>query len=155
MTSPVEIVDRDAFAPFGVVFPVLDGHRAHVRGAVIELARARLGEDLEVVGGARQPTGRPDGIEVHPESDQLTVSLDSSWVVRVLPPNQSPDSPTAAVRRFVVPARLPLAIRAGIWHAPVEVLGPTEIVTVFRAGTTASATEWRPISPPETESTSR
>jgi len=142
MQAPA-MIDERGFAPYGSVFPAQPGSRDEAVAAWTALAGTRYGSPLEARRLSLGAAGPVTIVEVHPRSPQLTVSFDSDWIIRVLPSGLGPDDlPGATLASFTVPAGVGVILDAGLWHTPVLAKAPTEVLVVFREGTTEHGTDW-------------
>jgi hypothetical protein len=136
------VTNDSEFRAFGRVWPAVNGDAANVERQMIALALREGLEAIEIVRTSREAGAAAAIAEVHPRSPQLTISLNADWLVRVVPPGVGPDGFADQLRVFRVPTRVPIMIKAGIWHVPTQMLGPTDVLTLFRAGTTTGGTDW-------------
>lgn len=150
---PLQPISVDAFRPYGqVVGPGPDG-LAHAD--LVQHWRTRaadlLGQPaLDVNHVARLPRKalQFDFIEIHPLSDQLSVTFDGPFAFAVYREGVDPEGPVAErdIAAFEVPANYGILIRANLWHCgtlPFE--RDTEALFVFREGTLKDNTEVRHI----------
>ena len=136
-------IDERGFAPYGSVFPARPGSRDAAVAAWTELAAARYGSPLESRRLSLSAAGPVAGVEVHPNSPQLTVSFDSEWIIRLLPAGLGPaDLPGARFVSFTVPAGMCVILDAGLWHTPILAGAATEVLVIFREGTSEHGTDW-------------
>ena len=147
--SRLPTVTETNFTPFGSVFPPRAGTRDEAVARWTDLAAAHYASPLEPRRIPLQAAGPVTVVEVHPRSPQLTVSFDSSWTLRVLPDGQGPaDLPGAAFHSFHVPAGVGVILNGGLWHTPVLADAATEVLVIFREGTTEQGTDWIELAEP-------
>lgn len=147
---PIQPISAETFRLFGsVAGPGPAGLSrqdlvAHWRSTAAE----RLGQALDVNHVARLPR-KPlafDVIEIHPRSDQLSVTFDGPFVVAVYREGVDPDGPVSEneISAFEVPANFGVFIRANLWHCgTLSFERDTEALFVFREGTLKGNTEVR------------
>lgn len=147
---PIQPISAEAFHPFGdLAGPGPSGLSreelvAHWRSKAAE----RFGNALDVnhVGTLPQKALSFDFIEIHPHSDQLSVTFDGPFVVAVYREGVDPDGATSEkeITAFEVPANFGIFIRSNLWHCgtlPFE--RDTEALFGFREGTLKDHTEVR------------
>ena len=116
--------DAEAFEPFGgfLVPPDRAGERVHFSPWLEPVHDLSLQSHLNHVPASDLPLTL-DQVEHHPHAAQLFLPVGvSRYVVTVLPsrPDGSPDE--AGALAFVVPGRIGVAYRPGVWHAGITVL---------------------------------
>jgi ureidoglycolate hydrolase len=141
--SRLPTITETNFAPFGSVHEPQPGSRDAAIARWTDLAAARYASALEPRRIPLPAAGPVTVIEVHPASPQLTVSFDASWTIRVLPEGKGPaDVPGARFHSFHVPAGVGVILNGGLWHTPVLADAATEVLVIFRQGTTEHGTDW-------------
>ena len=141
--SGLPIINDANFAPFGTIHAPRSGSRDEAVAQWTDLAAGRYASPLEPRRIPLPAAGPVTVVEIHPRSPQLTVSFDSGWTLRVLPAGNGPDDlPGATFCSFRVPAGVGVILNAGLWHTPVLPDAATEILVVFREGTTEHGTDW-------------
>lgn len=147
---PLRPLCAAAYAPYGELLGPGPEPSTLDRAALVEewltRARAHLGDAVEV--NHVRPLPRKDPafsvVEVHPKSDQVSVTLDSPFIFAVfregvdLAVDGSLEEALAAgqVDAFEVPVNTGITIRAGLWHSGTLPQGSdTEAVFVFHENT--------------------